>query len=105
MSVGNRQMTQSIAQLESERASIYLQQLCKHFAHKLPVEFTPDQGKISFQDGTCLLAASGNHLTMKVEADDADRLARVQDVVERHLVRFAFREQATIEWRAATAAS
>ena len=38
---GLPRMNHSVARVETERASIYLQQLCKHFAHKLPVSFTP----------------------------------------------------------------
>ncbi len=33
-------MTQSTANIQTEYASRYLQQLCKHFAHKTPAEFT-----------------------------------------------------------------
>ena len=48
-------MKQSVAEITTERASIYLQQLCKHFAHRLAVEFTPEQGTIPFSIGTCRL--------------------------------------------------
>ena len=95
-------MNRSVATVKSERASIYLQQLCKHFAHRIPVEFTPERGRITFPDtGTCRLTAADGLLTLEAEAEDADRLARVQDVVDRHLVRFAFREPPVIEWKAA----
>jgi hypothetical protein len=95
-------MNRSVATVKSGRASIYLQQLCKHFAHRIPVEFTPEQGRITFPEaGTCRLTAAGDVLTLEAEAEDADRLARVEDVVDRHLVRFAFREPPVIEWKAA----
>jgi hypothetical protein len=95
-------VNRSVATVKSERASIYLQQLCKHFAHRIPVEFTPERGRIAFPDtGLCRLTATDGVLTLEAEADDADRLARVQEVVDRHLVRFAFREPPTIEWKAA----
>ncbi|GLR86095.1 DUF2218 domain-containing protein [Bradyrhizobium iriomotense] len=92
-------MIQSVAQVTTERASIYLQQLCKHFAHKLSVEFTPEQGMISFSVGTCRLAAAGDSLTLKAEAEDAERLAQLQDIVTRHLLRFAFRDPPDIVWQ------
>ncbi len=97
-------MNYSIARIESERASIYLQQLCKHFAHKIPVEFTPEQGQITFSSGICRLEAKDGVLTLKAEAEDAAKLAQVQDVTERHLIRFAFREPHVVEWRAMDAA-
>lgn len=93
-------MTRSNARLPTDRASTYLQQLCKHFAHKLPVEFTPDAGRITFTIGTCRLSAADDVLTLRVEAEDAVRLAELQDVVGRHLLRFAFRDPPVIEWRA-----
>ncbi|NVO14867.1 MAG: DUF2218 domain-containing protein [Rhodoplanes sp.] len=92
-------MTRSTARLATDRASTYLQQLCKHFAHKLPVEVTPEAGRITFTIGVCRLAASDGLLTLRVEAEDAARLAELQDVVARHLLRFAFRDPPAIEWR------
>jgi hypothetical protein len=94
-------MNHSVAEITTERASIYLQQLCKHFAHKLAVEFTPEQGTIPFSMGACRLQAVGDKLTMKAEAENAELLAQVEGVVERHLVRFAFRDPPEIVWRSA----
>lgn len=94
-----------MAEITTERASIYLQQLCKHFAHKLAVEFTPERGTIPFSIGTCRLEAAGDRLTLKAEAENADLLIQVEDVVERHLVRFAFREPPEIVWRTAEQAA
>lgn len=91
-------MNHSMAEITTARASIYLQQLCKHFAHKLAVEFTPERGVIPFSMGTCRLEAAGDRLTMKVEAENADILVQLEGVVERHLVRFAFREPPEIVW-------
>jgi hypothetical protein len=96
-------MNQSVAKIESERASIYLQQLCKHFAHKLPVEFTPESGQITFSAGICRLEAKDGVLTLRTEAEDLAGVERVQDVVEKHLVRFAFREPPTFAWSAVAA--
>lgn len=98
-------MNHSVAEITTERASIYLQQLCKHFAHKLAVEFTPEQGSIPFSMGTCRLEAAGDKLTLKAEAETADLLVQVEGVVERHLVRFAFRDPPKIVWRTAVQAA
>lgn len=93
-------MKRSTARIETAKASGYLQQLCKHFAHKRPVTFTPEAGRIEFSAGTCTLAADGGVLTLVATAGDTDRLAEVQSVVARHLERFAFREPLTIAWSA-----
>jgi hypothetical protein len=97
-------MQQSVARVADERASIHLQQLCKHFAHKLPVTFTPQQGRIAFSIGTCELEANQGVLTLRAEAEDAERLAKLQDVVDKHLARFAFKTPLAIEWHGLDAA-
>lgn len=51
-------MPNSTTTVSSDRASRYLQQLCKHFAHKVPVEFTTETGQITFPFGTCTLHAA-----------------------------------------------
>ncbi len=92
-------MMHSIARIESERASGYLQQLCKHFAHKRPVTFTPEKGEIQFSIGTCPLEAKDRVLTLTAEAPDDAALAQLQDVIARHLLRFAFRDPPAIAWQ------
>ena len=79
----------------------YLGQICKHFAHKLPVEYADtgsEHGKITFQSGTCILDSDPSSLRLRAESSDAESLARLEDVVVRHLARFAFRETLAITW-------
>jgi hypothetical protein len=94
-------MKHSIARIATDRAGNYLQQLCKHFAHKRPVEYSPDKGEIRFEIGTCRLEAKEGILTLRAEAADGTGLAQLQEVVDRHLLRFAFREPPAIAWQAA----
>jgi hypothetical protein len=88
----------SSAIVMSERASGYLQQLCKHFGHKVAVSFTPERGTIVFDFGNCALAASGDMLSLTATASTSVGLSRVQHVVASHLERFAFRESPEIVW-------
>jgi len=90
----------SVAEIATPNASRYLQQLCKHFAHKRPVTFDPQTGSIAFASGECRLEAADGVLTLSLAAPDAVFLEQLQDVVARHLVRFAFREEIRIAWRA-----
>jgi len=78
----------------------YLGQLCKHFEHKLPVVLEEWQGRIAFPMGLCELDAARLPFTliMRVSAADEAALARLEDVVARHLVRFAFREEMSVRW-------
>lgn len=76
----------------------YLAQLCKHFEHKLPVTLAEDRGSIEFSGGLCTLEAGDESLIMRLTAADEAALARLQDVVARHLLRFAFRETPDVQW-------
>jgi len=91
----------SVAEVATAHASRYLQQLCKHFAHKLPVTFDEHAGQITFSIGECRLAATDGVLRLSLEAQNAADMPQLQDVVERHLVRFAFREELKMDWRPA----
>ncbi len=88
----------SHADVHTEMASRYLQQLCKHFGHKIPAEFTPEAGTIRFPFGTCALTASGDVLALDVSAATAEDLERMRGVIGSHLERFAFRDTPTIAW-------
>lgn len=89
----------STAEIATAHASRYLQQLCKHFAHKRDVTFTPAEGRIGFTAGDCHLKADDKTLALTVIAKSPAELPQLQDVVARHLVRFAFREELVFDWR------
>jgi len=92
-------MATATARVTTEQPRRYLGQLCKHFAHKLPVTLEEARGSIAFPMGTCRLEAAEGLLLLRAEADGAEALERLQDVVGRHLLRFAFRAPPTIDWR------
>ena len=89
----------AMAEVKTPQARRYMLQLCKHFEHKLAVTYDDTTGKIPFTIGDCNLTADGELLTLNVVAPDPADLGRLEDVVARHLVRFAFREELPIEWR------
>ncbi len=78
-------------------ASRYLQQLCKHFAHKIAVRYEA-AGEAQFPWGRCTMTAADGILTLRCEAADAEALARVRAVVDDHLVRFAWKEGLKPDW-------
>ena len=88
-----------IAEIATPQAGRYLTQLCKHFQHKRPVTLEDGSGHIAFGAGDCRLRAAAGVLTLSLDAADEAQLAQLQDVVARHLLRFAFRETLQIEWR------
>jgi len=86
-------MLKAISNFETARASRYLQALCKHFAHKVPVSYDTATGRAEMPFGLLSMHASANTLHLEVEATDGTSLDRMKHVVEAHLVRFAFRER------------
>ncbi|MFM5925174.1 MAG: DUF2218 domain-containing protein [Novosphingobium sp.] len=95
-------MFASTAIVPTEKGSRYLQQLCKHWAHNLSVEFDAVHGKVTFPkdargadwpgDGVFTMDASDTALTCRVEASAPGQLEGLKGAVQRHLDRFAFRE-------------
>ena len=92
-------MTTSKTAIPTEHASKYLQQLCKHFAHKLSVTFDENAGLISFSIGECRLAADASALHIDLSAPNEQDMPQLKDVVISHLVRFAFREELPVVWQ------
>ena len=91
------------AAIPTAEATRYLQQLCKHWSHKLDVSFTPQEGRVLFNEqSVCLLKAAPDVLHVRVEAREASDAARLGDVVFQHLARFSFRDPLPApQWRAA----
>lgn len=94
-------MSVSVARVPTLSASRYLQQLAKHWSHKMEVSFTAEEGSIAFPNGA--------HLAMRADSatldlvltvlEDGDAL-RMREVVASHIDRFAFREgPLTYDWR------
>ena len=87
------QYSEAVVPMETPRR--YMSQLCKHFEHRVPVTLEEDTGSISFPMGACLLRAEPDRLVMRVSGKD---LGQLEDVVARHLLRFAFRNPPDIVW-------
>lgn len=94
-------MSISNADVSTEHASRYLQQLCKHWAHKFPVSFDPNHGEIELTIGKTVMDADATALRIGLTASDATQLEQLERVVEDHIKRFAFREELVFNWVAA----
>lgn len=84
--------------IATPQAARYLTQLCKHFQHRCPVTLEGAAGEIGFSMGVCRLQAAAGTLTLALQASDPAGLQQLQDVIARHLLRFAFRETLQIAW-------
>ncbi|CAH2405703.1 DUF2218 domain-containing protein [Mesorhizobium escarrei] len=85
-------MLTATTRCETPNAGRYLQQLCKHFAHKVEVDYGDGHGQCRFSCGTATMNAGPERLDITVEAVDTKALTETKQVIESHLVRFAFRE-------------
>lgn len=85
----NRVVQCSVATL---RASRYLQQLCKHFAHKVAVTYDAQRGEAALPGGTATFEADAETLVVRVCGADEEGVARACRIIEDHLLRFAYRE-------------
>jgi hypothetical protein len=103
-------MIESTARVPTDKASRYLQQLCKHWQHNLTVDFTAEAGTVIFPkdargadwpgDAKLTLTAHDDNLECRIEASVEGQLAALKDAVARHLDRFAFRDAPlAFDWR------
>jgi len=98
-------MTRYQTDVATERASRYLQQLCKHWSHRLDVTFDATQGVVRFDGASCHLRAEADRLHLTLESDDPALATTLCGVVADHLKRFAFREDLSFDWTEAPAES
>ncbi len=91
----------SVARVPTQSASRYLQQLAKHWSHKMEVSFTAEEGRIAFPNGSVLeMRADSETLDVLLTVPDGEDTERMRGVVASHLDRFAFREAPlTFDWR------
>ncbi|WP_445504974.1 DUF2218 domain-containing protein [Microvirga sp. G4-2] len=85
-------MARETALVPTSNGTRYLQQLCKHWSHKLDVQLSENEGIVRFPNAVATMKADGDKLTVTVEAEDGETLERMKGVVASHLDRFAFRE-------------
>ncbi|WP_442580459.1 DUF2218 domain-containing protein [Mesorhizobium sp. ASY16-5R] len=85
-------MLTATARCETPNADKYIQQLCKHFGHKIEAAYADGHGECRFSCGTATMDAGTENLDIKVKAADAEGLKDTKHVIESHLIRFAFRE-------------
>src|SRR4051794_2127609 len=92
----------STVRVPTAHASRYLQQLCKHWAHNLTVEFDEAKGMVTFPrnargadwpgDATLSLEARDDALRCALKGGAPGRGDALKRAVARHIDRFAFRE-------------
>jgi predicted O-methyltransferase YrrM len=87
-----------------DRPARYVKQLVSHLGHRGDTAQTADgRATIMLSSGTCVLAPGAGHLELIAASQDIEGLAAVQDVVARHLLRFAGEDSGVrVDWSPAT---
>lgn len=90
------------ARVPTQSASKYLQQVCKHWEHNLPVQYDLLHGQIIFAkdargadwpaDAVVTLDAGADTLVCTINASAEGQRDGLKGALERHIDRFAFRE-------------
>lgn len=81
----------------------YRRQLAKHFAHKVAVFEDETVSAVRFSCGTAIMTNDGTALIIEARSETEDGRRETADVIERHLIRFAFREEiSALQWEERT---
>jgi hypothetical protein len=70
----------------------YMQQLCKHWSHKLEVDLSEQRGVVRFPAAVATFEPGAAALQVTIESAESEAVERMKGVVASHLDRFAFRE-------------
>ncbi len=73
-------------------AGKYMQQLCKHWSHRLEVDLSEERGVVKFQSAVATFEPAADALLVTIEGEEGEAVERMKGVVASHLDRFAFRE-------------
>ena len=89
----------STTTVATDRAARYGKQLVSHLGRRATAEWDEQAGTgwIDFGETRAELAAGPDALDIRLAAAP-DAVARMEDVVGRHLVRFGARDELTVQW-------
>ena len=79
----------SSADVAIDRPERYGKQLASHLGHKVAVADLDNGWALTIGEGTGRILPGDEILRLEAEADNAELLTRIQDVLERHLRKFA----------------
>jgi hypothetical protein len=90
-------------EFHSARSPGYLATLVSHFSRKIEIVETDGTAQLQFICGLAELRLIDGGLQLRIEAATAQQMTQTCEVVESHLLRFAFREEPQpLVWRALT---
>ena len=98
-SQNNKPKTQAV--FHSARSAGYLSTMARHFDQKIEVSEIDGTVHLQFICGLAMLSVTNDALLIRIEAPSKSQMSETCQVVESHLLRFAFREEPEpLIWRA-----
>ena len=95
-------MLLSTAVVTTDASARYGKQLLSHLGHKVRAEPMPNEpapaGRLIFAYGIGTVLPMPGQLVLRASAADLESLARVQDVLQRHLEKFGARRELVVTW-------
>ena len=95
-------MLLSVAVVTTDAPERYGKQLLSHLGRKVQTEPLPDRpapaGRLVFAYGVGTVLPMPGQLILRATAANQESLARVQDVLQRHLEKFGARRELTVTW-------
>ena len=91
-------MPSATALIETDRPERWAKQLASHFSHRCETEPHPEGTLVHFSAGDGVIGVRGGELLLVAYAQTLEQLTEVQNVLGRHLERFAAREALTVSW-------
>ena len=88
----------SRADVVTERPERWAKQLVSHLSHKAPHEKTERGDELAIADGLGIVSVQPGLVVLEAYANSTETLARVEDVLGRHLERFAEKDGLTVTW-------
>lgn len=92
-------MSATQGHVDTQNPSRLITRLCKHWGHKFPVRHDEQEGEIQLSIGQCRMKVVEGGLNVVLEAEDAEQLQRLQQVVAEHLERMATGETLVFTWQ------
>ncbi|QJY48908.1 DUF2218 domain-containing protein [Pseudonocardia broussonetiae] len=93
----------STASVTTDAPARYAKQLLSHLGRKNtvePLDGAPEGGRLVFAYGVGTVQPGDGALLLGAEAEGAEDLAHVEDVLARHLERFGAKRELTVTWEA-----
>jgi hypothetical protein len=76
-----RSMPISKASVPTANGAKYMQQLCKHWSHKLEVDFSEQEGVVKFPAAVATFDARADALQVTIEGEESEAVERMKGAV------------------------